>query len=81
MAAHIDVLRDGGRVFDSTLSLERRELTTTNLLRTVVRHPHLGVWTLGLIHVQALRLWLKKAPFFAKPDPPVGAWGTRHGRV
>jgi len=81
MAAHIDVLRDGARAFDSTLSLERRELTGASLLATVLRHPHLGLWTLGRIHAQAVRLWLKKAPFFAKPAPPVGAWRTRHDRA
>jgi DUF1365 family protein len=81
LTAHIDVFRDGGRVFDSTLSVERREMTTGSLASTVLRHPHLGLWTLGLIHYQALRLWLKKAPFFSKPEPPAGAWRTRHGRV
>ncbi len=81
MTAHIDLLRDGRRVFDTTLSAERRELTSNTLLTTVARHPHMGLWTLTLIHYQALRLWLKKAPFFAKPTPPSGAWRTRHGRV
>jgi DUF1365 family protein len=81
MTAHIDVLRDGGRVFDSTLSVERRELTAGSLMSTAMRHPHLSLWTLGLIHYQALRLWLKKAPFYRKPEPPAGAWRTRHGRV
>lgn len=81
LTAHIDVLRDGGCVFDATLSLQRRELSGGSLLKTVARHPHLGLWTLGLIHFQALRLWLGKAPFFAKPAPPAGAWRTRHGRV
>jgi DUF1365 family protein len=81
MTAHIDLLRDGRRVFDTTLSAERRELTSNTLRTTVARHPHLGLWTLTLIHYQALRLWLKKAPFFAKPTPPPGAWRTRHGRV
>ncbi len=81
LTAHIDVLRDGGRVFDTTLSSERRDLTSNGLLKTVARHPHLGLWTLALIHYQALRLWLKKAPFFVKPTPPKGAWRTRHGRA
>ncbi len=79
MTAHIDVLRDGGRAFDSTLSVERRELDSGSLLRTVARHPHLGLWTLTRIHYQAARLWLKKAPFFPKPEPPAEAWRTRHG--
>lgn len=81
VTAHIDVLRGGERVFDTTLSAERRDLDSSVLLRTVARHPHLGLWTLGLIHYQALRLWMRKAPFFSKPAPPAGAWRTRHGRI
>jgi DUF1365 family protein len=79
MTAHIDVLRDGSRVFDTTLSVQRRELDSSSLLRTVARHPHLGLWTLYLIHYQAARLWFKKAPFFSKPEAPAGAWRTRNG--
>jgi DUF1365 family protein len=79
--AHIDVLRDGERAFDSTLSLERRQLSSTELVKTVLRHPHTGLRTLALIHYQALRLWLKRAPFHPKPAPPEGAWRTRYGEL
>jgi DUF1365 family protein len=79
LTAHIDVIRDGERVFDTTLTERRRPLTGSTLVRTVARHPHTGLRTLALIHFQALRLWLKRAPFFSKPDPPVGAWRTRNG--
>lgn len=78
MTAHIDVVRGGERVFDTTLTSTRRPLNGWSLVKTVVRHPHTGFRTLALIHYQALRLWLKRAPFFAKPDPPVGAWRTRN---
>jgi DUF1365 family protein len=77
--AHIDVLRDGQRVFDATMTGQRRALTTGSLLATVARHPHIGLRTLALIHYQALRLWLKRAPFFTKPEPPPGSWRTHHG--
>jgi DUF1365 family protein len=79
LTVHIDVNRDGARAFDATLTAERRPLTTGSLLSTVARRPHIGLHTLALIHFQALRLWLRRAPFFAKPEPPPGAWRTRHG--
>jgi DUF1365 family protein len=79
LTVHIDVLRDGGRAFDATLTAQRRPLTTRSLLATVARHPHTGLRTLALIHSQALRLWLRRAPFFSKPEPPAGAWRSRHG--
>jgi hypothetical protein len=79
LAVHIGLERDGGRVFDAGLTLERRPLTGGKMLRTVLRYPHAGFRTLGLIHWQALRLWLRRAPFFSKPEPPAGAWRSRNG--
>ena len=79
MTAHIDVLRDGERVFDSTLATTQRPLTGSSLLKTLARYPHTGLRTLALIHYQAVRLWLKRAPFFGKPEPPLGAWRARNG--
>jgi DUF1365 family protein len=79
MTAHIEVVRNGESVFDTTLTETRRPLTESSLFSTVARHPHTGLRTLMLIHFQALRLWLKRAPFFSKPDPPVDAWRTRNG--
>lgn len=79
LAVHIDVLRDGGRAFDATLTAVRLPLTAGALAARVARHPFNAARTVGLIHWQALRLWLKKAPFFAKPDLPSHAWRTRNG--
>jgi DUF1365 family protein len=79
MTVHIDVQREGKRVFDATLTGRRRELGFSSLLATVIRHPHTGLRTLALIHYQALRLWLKRARLFSKPEPPAGSWRTHHG--
>ena len=79
LAVHIDVLRDGRRPFDATLTANRATLDDRTLAATVARHPHVAMRTLGLIHGQAFRLWLKRAPFFPKPTSPPGSWRTRHG--
>jgi DUF1365 family protein len=79
LSAHIEVIRNRERVFDTTLIEECRPFTAASLFKTVARHPHTGLRTLGLIHYQAIRLWLKRAPFYSKPEPPPGAWRTRHG--
>jgi DUF1365 family protein len=79
ITAHIDVRRRGELALATTLKATRRPLTTPSLLKTVARHPHTGLRTLAMIHYQALRLWLKRAPFFPKPEPPPGAWRTRSG--
>jgi DUF1365 family protein len=80
LSVHIEVVRNGDRQFDATLTADRLPMTGGSLLRTVARHPHTGLRTLTLIHFEALRLWLKGAPFFPKPSPPPGAWRTRHGK-
>jgi DUF1365 family protein len=79
LTAHIDVLRDDRRPFDATLTVNRLALSDRTLAATVARHPHIALRTLGLIHWQAVRLWLKRAPFFPKPAPPAGSWRTRNG--
>ncbi len=55
----------------ATLTGKRRPLTTTAMLRALVRRPLGSRRVLGLIHWQALKLWLKGAGFRARPEPPV----------
>jgi DUF1365 family protein len=63
-------LRQAGRPLISTsLVLRRRRLTDRALARMLVRHPLVTRKTIALIHLHALRLWLRGAPFF------------RHGHV
>ena len=70
LTVHIDEFDDGEKYFDATLLLERRPLTSASLAGALLRYPHMTARTIGLIHWQALRLWLKRAPFFRKPAPP-----------
>ena len=39
LTVHIENTRDGERVFDATLALERREINGPNLARALARHP------------------------------------------
>jgi hypothetical protein len=75
----ITLERDGRPALETALVLERRDLSAANLRRAVLRAPHAGLRNLALIHLQALRLWLRGAPFFPKPGAPAGAWRTRGG--
>lgn len=45
-------------------------LGTRQLLRAAVAAPLLGFKVMAMIHWQALRIWLKGAPFFSKPPAP-----------
>ena len=64
---------DGRTVFQAGLTLARRPLSTGQLARVAVTLPLLGGLVHAAIYVQALRLWLKRAPFF--PHPALDAAG------
>ncbi len=76
--AHIDVLDDGEVVFDATQTGSRRPFTTAALARTLLANPFLPLRTVALIHLQAVRLFVRRVRFHRKPDPPVG--GLVRGR-
>lgn len=61
-----DYDKNGKRFFTSTLSGVRRELNDATLLRYFFSFPLITLQVIGLIHWQALKLWLKKIPFHKK---------------
>ncbi len=60
-------LRRGDRIFDATLTLERRPIQGPALARALCRHPWMSGRIAFGIYYQALRLWLKKTPFHSHP--------------
>jgi DUF1365 family protein len=46
-------------------------VTRPTLWRAVTGHPLLTLGVITRIHWQALKLWLKRVPFFHKPEPPL----------
>lgn len=68
LLVHMENFEGGRRVFDATLALTRREITGPALARALALHPFMTARVMAWIHFQALRLWLKGAPFFAHPS-------------
>jgi DUF1365 family protein len=55
-------------IFDSTLELKQLDLTLVNVLKTFLRLPLVTFKTLLAIYYQALKLYLKKIPFYTHPS-------------
>lgn len=67
LSLHLEARRDDRVLLDATLSMRRRELTGANWLWTLAQFPWLPARVLPKIYWQALRLWIKKVPFYPHP--------------
>lgn len=60
----------GSLMLTAAFSLSAQELTDSTLLRAVLSHGPVSVIALVRIHWQALRLALKRVPFYSHSPPP-----------
>lgn len=67
LAVRISSRGPGGRTFDASLRLERRELSPGTARRIVLRYPVMTTQVVARIYWQALRLRLKGAPYHPHP--------------
>jgi hypothetical protein len=71
LGIHLESRMNGARVFDATLSLRRESLDRRALVRLLLwRFPLMSLRILGAIYLEALRLFIKRAPFYPHPAPP-----------
>ena len=72
--AHLSIqirhLIDGAEMLLATHSGRREAQTDGAILRQVIRHPLMTVKVIAGIHWEALFLWLKRARFHPRPEPP-----------
>ncbi len=71
LAVHIESrpgAEAGGRSFDATLNLRRRELSRSLLWGLLARYPAMSLQVVARIYAQSLRLKLKGARYFPHPQ-------------
>jgi len=68
LSVHMEDLQDDRKIFDATLTLQRREISSAALAHALIAFPFMTARVIGAIYWQALRLWLKRIPFHSHPQ-------------
>lgn len=67
LTVHMENARNGGKIFDATLVLEREEIAAGSLARVLGSFPFMTLKIILAIHWQALKLWVKGVPVHDHP--------------
>ncbi len=78
LSVQIDDYEGNQRTLATTLAGPRRPLTDAALASYLFKYPLLTLRVITLIHWHALRLWLKRVPWFAKSARPADQRDLHH---
>ncbi len=68
LAVHMINMKNNARIFDATMKLQYRAIDSVSLAGALVKYPMMTIKVIAAIYYQALRLWLKKTPFYTHSD-------------
>lgn len=71
------IAREGTRLFDAALLLQRKEISSASLARVLLVYPFMTLRVIVGIHWQALKLWLKRCPLYIHPEKRIKTVSTR----
>ncbi|HCU72386.1 MAG: chromosome partitioning protein ParA [Chloroflexi bacterium] len=74
----ISAVRKNKDIFDATLTMTRRPITSTNLNLALLRYPFITARVVAAIYWHALRLWTKKVPFVPHPSGTSAESESKH---
>jgi len=70
LVARVDHHDEHGALLQTSISGRLEPLSPASVRRAILGWPWMTLGVVARIHWQALRLWLKRVPFFTKPEPP-----------
>jgi DUF1365 family protein len=59
--------KDDTRIFDASIALKKTTISSRSLASVLLRFPFMTMKVVLAIYWEALRLWMKKTPFFTHP--------------
>jgi uncharacterized protein len=68
LVIHMENWKDDAKLFDATLTLRRKAITTRALLLQLIRYPLMTQKVILAIYWQALLLWLRRIPYCPHPS-------------
>jgi len=68
--ARIDYEDAEGPLLLTSLSGSEQAMSNARITQVMLRYPFMTIGVMLRIHLQALRLWIKRVPFISKPIPP-----------
>jgi len=67
LSLNLETERDGEIDMDATMALKRQDINGASLARILLRHPWMTAKVALTIYWQALKLWVKRNPFYDHP--------------